>query len=468
MNFKSIQLHDTFCERAIFLITASVYLTLSIFFSHPAGMSITNGDEPHYLIAAHSLYYDHDFDMRNNYDYAIYQAFTDIKEIDSHLYNFKGRTITVHPMLGVPLLIMLPYAWAGRIGVLVWLSVLMASSLIFLYRAIRVYASTKLSFAIMLFCGLTYPVIIYSHQIYPDTLAFAIVAFTLAQIMAPSTNERMTALWVGIGLGLLPHFHFRFALLSMTLYPFFLLRVRDQWVTRFKWSIGPILVLTACFVGWIYHLYGEFSPDVFTAPTWGMYTNGRFGGLAGLWFDQEYGLVFFAPLYLMAVVGCWRLWRNPATRTNALFLTLIYAVHHLSNGLFHRWDGGLSPVPRYLIPVLPVLIILAAKGIADYVRERQWVHLIVLGFAQLWITRLILLVHRPFMFGYEVGSNTILRDHYHWDKFAAYLPTFKAGPRAGSLSSYLSLIGLLLLLALLWRCGAWVNRRFFASDTLAT
>ena len=68
MSFKTIQTDDTLSERAIFLVTVSVYLILSIFFSRPAGMSITNGDEPHYLIAAHSLYYDHDFDIVSKID----------------------------------------------------------------------------------------------------------------------------------------------------------------------------------------------------------------------------------------------------------------------------------------------------------------------------------------------------------------------------------------------------------------
>lgn len=476
----------------LFGVTLLVYSALSIFFSSPVGMTVTNGDEPHYLIAAHSLYYDHDFKTSNNYHNQDYRAFYDAEKLDQHLFNFKGRLVPYHGMLGMPLLIMLPYGLAGRIGVLVWLSILMAAALTLLYRVVRVYVPANIAFATVLFCGLTYPVVIYSHQIYPDMVAFVITTFVLTQIIAPTQrNERMTALLVGTALGMLPHFHFKFAVLAAMLYLFFLwaqfqkpsfLRIRAAnfslpptgegeamhpsknsfFFTAFAWSLGPILLLGLAFVAWIIHVYGEFSLAVFISPSQGAFANGRFDGIPGLWFDQEFGLFFFAPFYIMALFGAWSFWRNPATRAQAFFLTLIYVAQHLLSGSFYDWEGGLSPAPRYLVAVLPILIVFAAKGVADAWARRQWSQPAGLAFGTLWITRLILFVRRNWMFGYHKGSNTILRDHYHLDWLLPLLPSFKNPNWAGA---YLRLGVLIVGFVALWLIGAWVNRRLFASQT---
>jgi len=259
-------------------------------------------------------------------------------------------------------------------------------------------------------------------------------------------------------LGLLPHFHFKFIILSAILYLFFLWQNRRQLRQNLLWSLGPILLLGVAFVFWIYHIYGEFSLAVFIAPSQGTFANGRVDGIVGLWFDQEFGLLFFAPFYLLAALGAWTFWRTPALRNDAFFLTLLYAGQHLVSGSFYDWEGGLSPAPRYLVAVLPVLIIFAAQGMADALRQRQWIQPIGLALATLWITRLILFVRRPFMFGYRVGTNTILREHYHLNWLTPLLPSFKSLDLWGA---YGRLVVLLMGLCGLWLVGAWANRRFF-------
>ena len=44
------RLYTTHPALLLFLITATVYTLLVLFFSRPPGMSMTNVDEPHYLL----------------------------------------------------------------------------------------------------------------------------------------------------------------------------------------------------------------------------------------------------------------------------------------------------------------------------------------------------------------------------------------------------------------------------------
>lgn len=72
-------------------------------------------DEPHYLLLAHSLVFDHDFDLANNYAHADYARYYPAK-LDHHtVTNARGQEVPVHDV-GVSLLLVPGYAVAGRIG----------------------------------------------------------------------------------------------------------------------------------------------------------------------------------------------------------------------------------------------------------------------------------------------------------------------------------------------------------------
>ena len=43
-------------------------------------------------------------------------------------------------------------------------------------------------------------------------------------------------------------------------------------------------------------------------------------GVLGLLFDQKFGLLMYAPVYLLAPLGCWMMFRQPERRLFALVL----------------------------------------------------------------------------------------------------------------------------------------------------
>lgn len=439
----------------LFTLVTVVYFLLAVVFNAPKEMSLTNGDEPHYLLEAHSLLHDGDWATTNNYANQDYRPFYGQYELDRHLFVYKGRTIPHHYMPGMPLLILPGYALAGRVGVRFLLSLLMAVAMIFLLRATRPYVAERIALVVVGFCALTYPLLIYSHQIYPETVAFILVSFSLAQIVTfdPHTVRRRSLL-TATALGLLPFFHFKLALLSVTLYVFLLWKGRAQLSTLLTWSLGPIALAMGLFGWWIYHVFGEFSLAVFLRPSEGTFLSQQSYGILGLFFDQEYGLFFFAPIFVLAPVGLWSLWRDQRTRRDALFLLLIYGAQHILSGSFHDWDGGLSGAPRYLVSVLPLLVLFTARAVDALWRRGSWGQTAIFGALTLWISGTIV-YRRPLMFGFEAGSNTMLREFYHANWLTDWLPSFKRpiGPRTFVLLALL-MFGILLL----WLLGEGLNR----------
>jgi len=445
--------------KMVFALVTFIYLLLTLFLPLPNGMLITNGDEPHYLIQVFSILHDRDFDLSNNYQNKDYHEFYDGWELIPHLDHFKGRVISHHPFIGLALIILPGYLLGARIGVLITLNLSLALAVTWLYKINQTYAPPKIALFTTLFAAFTYPLVIYSQQIYPEALAFTLVTFVLLQSLAPSgCYPRLQAFTVGGALALLPHLHPKMALLAATLFLFFLWQTRQSFKLVLGWVMGPILLLTALFFAWIYALYGEISLQIFLTPAQGKLLDSRFGvhGLFGLFFDQEFGLFFWSPFYLLAFVGLRRFWLNKQTRIEAWFFILIYGTYHLLNGLYWDWNGGVSPVPRYLIPILPLLIILTTLGLAELWQRKELIRPLILGSASYVITFLVC-QDRLLMFGYETGKNSILQK-YQLYSVIQWLPSFKRGLKG---EAYLHFALLLLGLLIFWHGGQFLERKVY-------
>jgi hypothetical protein len=79
--------------------------------------------------------------------------------------------------------------------------------------------------------------------------------------------------------------------------------------------------------------------------------------LTGLLFDREYGLLAYAPIYLLAASGLLLLPRHrPGLSRDLVIVVACYLVPvllPLTN--IHGWTGGWSPAARFLVPVAPML-----------------------------------------------------------------------------------------------------------------
>ncbi len=116
----------------------------------------------------------------------------------------------------------------------------------------------------------------------------------------------------------------------------------------------PILVFKWAAAGALGHASGYPLLDQLSTPF--------FTGFTGLLFSPGKGLLFFAPVAVVALLGCRERWRADRGETAWLLVNLLSMVAVASVWWF--WHGGLSWGPRLLLPLMPWLAVLAVCGVA--------------------------------------------------------------------------------------------------------
>ena len=95
----------------------------------------------------------------------------------------------------------------------------------------------------------------------------------------------------------------------------------------------------------------------------GLFAGDFFTGLFGLLLSPGRGLVFYAPAVLLALCGLPTA-LAAARRTTTLVLAIALSVTALS-AKYPVWHGGFCYGPRYLVPIVPLLLLLAVPWLTD-------------------------------------------------------------------------------------------------------
>lgn len=151
----------------------------------------------------------------------------------------------------------------------------------------------------------------------------------------------------------------------------------------FAAGLGALLLVSGAFN---YRRYGDplasgYLPQESFSGDW-------VAGVAGLLLSPGRGLLFYAPLFLLALPG-WPLLRrrHPAI---AWLVFGVFAAHVLIYGKWFMWHGGYVWGPRFLLPALPLL----ALALAPLWQRRRWrVALLAVGAVSLAPQVLGSLVH---------------------------------------------------------------------------
>ncbi|MDP9265935.1 MAG: hypothetical protein M3O91_07460, partial [Chloroflexota bacterium] len=155
-------------RRVATLLGLTVLVTSLMVLPYDRSVYPTASDEPHYLLITQSLLYDHDVDLRNDYDGDRYRAFYPARLPDVHGIGV-GHAIYPIRDLGLPILSVLPFALAGRSGVMAMLclvAALLAAQLYLLLRDLRF--DPRDAFLAVAATALVHPILTYTTQVYPD------------------------------------------------------------------------------------------------------------------------------------------------------------------------------------------------------------------------------------------------------------------------------------------------------------
>lgn len=361
-------------SRLLVLTAFGVYALISWYHQYRI---TTTGDEPHYLLITHSLWHDGDTNLFNNYQQRDYTSFYWDKLAPAFGDQVNKTTIYSYRHKGLYPHTLLPgYVLGGRFGATLQMNLIAALLMgqVFLL-AVELFHSFSAAFVAWAVMGFTIPCLVYMGQIYPETLAALLIVWVVRLIRNLPEDRiwRNRRFWSGCGLItgsllLLVLLKTRYLPLAGALILFFLVRMiqRKGRLTQKLVFLAGIVVLFAllsavAMLADKYLLGGMFLARISDSRymSWILQGYNPLSGLFGLLFDQEYGLLFYTPLYLLAFIGIGLLTRGELAQ--ALPLLMIAGINHLTVALWPLWHAAPTPPVRYLLPTIPLLGIFIAK-----------------------------------------------------------------------------------------------------------
>jgi hypothetical protein len=363
--------------------------------------SAPQGDETHFMILTHSLVFDHDFDVGDNYKNGDYKeefptpspgsmrgypyAYMQRDGIEylphePHVIkNFRGQLMLEHDM-GFPLLLVPGYALDKREGALFTVAFIAAlgAAAVFELALLLGVSKQRALLTAGLFC-FTSPFLVYAQVAFIDAVGASGSIWVALQFFRYRARERNRYLLLsGVLISMLPWLNVRYWSLAG---PAFL--VISAWVIRREWGrrgplVGkmallgvPSLVSLITYSSIDKVLFNEFIPNasmVILSRSVPQFQPHTVRGLLGMLFDQSYGLIPVAPLYVAAAAGMIVLFRRDRWGFLALLLPAVGYLPFVSSSQF--WYGGWCAPGRFVLSAALPMVPTAALVLT---RKVRWV-----------------------------------------------------------------------------------------------
>ncbi len=312
------------------------------------------GDEPHYLVVTQSLLTDHDLAIANNHARGDYLAYYQgALKPDYRVAGRDGVIYSVHPV-GVSALIAPAFAVGGYRAAAAFIAMLAAAAMAAAWQWAAQVSGSRTGASIgWLAVAASAPFVLHSFAIYPECPAA--LALILALVPGARTGGAGRSVMRGLALGALPWLGTKYA--PMAAVALGLLLWRSTRRDRIAMAT-PFALSCVAWCGFFWWLYGTPSPTAPYGAAHQMSLSNLMAGLPGLFADQEYGVLPYAPALGLAVAGWWGLWRRtPDGRWQTLLTALPLLVLALTTGAFALWWGGSAPPGRELVAALPPLAV---------------------------------------------------------------------------------------------------------------
>ncbi|MGQ0737308.1 MAG: hypothetical protein ACT4QD_27140 [Acidobacteriota bacterium] len=330
------------------------------------------GDEPHYLIIAQSLWRDGDLKIENNHQRGDYREYFQPDLAPHYVTRGSDQEIySIHPV-GLPALVAPVYAMAGYRGVVFGIVLMAAAAAGLMWRSV-VRATNTPGAATFGWAAvaMTTPFLYNSFAVYPEVAAglAAVIALTWAAA-TPASAKAARWLPVGLASAALPWLSTKYAPMSAVLV--LVACARLAWPAKegraARLSVGDIVPGTFAVIApyalslaaWFWFFYAIWGVPLPQAPYGALVQTTPFNlvfGAPGLLFDQEYGLLAYAPVYILAGTGLWAMWREGGDLRRRGWETALTVLALLGTvGAFRIWWGGSASPGR---PMVSGLLLLA-------------------------------------------------------------------------------------------------------------
>lgn len=326
------------------------------------------GDEPHYILIAHSLAVDGDLDLANNYAAGDADAWYPDLDADHHVNDYRGdgRQISVHTP-GLPVLLLPGHLLLGNPTRAARATMLLISSLTLLQFYLlgrEVTGNRWLALAAWLVLATSVPMLYLAGQVYPDVPA------ALALLLGLRALRRLPAMgWtalLALVICALPWLHVRYVPLSLILAGAGFAHLWREPRRRALWAL--LVLCLAGAAGFVLFYVGCYGNPLSNAqymhfPSRAAHWS-RIPAIAmGLFFEREVGILPVAPFLLLSIAGgAAALVDRDRYALLPVLLMLAYGgvlTLTLAAGVA---DWGWSLPWRFLLPVLPLMALLALYG----------------------------------------------------------------------------------------------------------
>ncbi|MFQ6038069.1 MAG: hypothetical protein ACE5LV_05565, partial [Candidatus Aminicenantales bacterium] len=383
-----------------------------------------SGDEPYYLLTAHSLYQDGDINLAKNYedgDYFFFYPRELYPKLRLRAYARFGRKGTdyVYPISqpGTSVLV-LPYYWLSqrlhgrnliyvlKVSLVLW-AVLLGLQVYLFVRDF--WRSEKLALGLWFLYAFSAPVLFYAIHVYPEV---PIAFFSLYVFRKVRTKKPLSfglTVFLGFLLALFPWFGLKY---NVVLWPlslvgvYFLLKIHRAGARILGFLVPPV-VSSVLFLFYTRYMYGTFYPmaiyeGVLTPEKIRAFRETvlhiplmlRLDSLLDYFLDQRDGLLLYSPLYFYAFLGAVEAFRR-SKKDFVAFLVVI--IPYLGNYAFLSHRQGHSPQGRVLTSISWIGILLVGYFL---VHNRKKIYTVLFWFfaASGFAVAVLLFLHPGFLY----------------------------------------------------------------------
>lgn len=338
-----------------------------------------SGDEPNYLLNAHSLLADRDINLANNYAQKDHFHFYSEKadpRLKMPIYAREGKKGRgyIYPinLPGISALMVPVYALGQVFGDSLWRTAILKGSLIIwavllglqLYLLARdLWKREGLALGLWALYAFSAPVLFYAVHLYPE-IPIALFSLYIYRMIRSGRVLRSAHLaFLGLLLGTFFWFGLKY---NLIFWPLLAVGVFDLWKiearrARILWFVVPALLGMAVFYFGVWTMYGTFSPfAVYEGVISGAQARAvtqsfldlphaaRLETFFDYFLDQRDGLFFYAPFWFFALLGIVEMAKRARRE---LFRLLLIAGPFVLNYAFFTHRQGSCPPGRVLAPI---------------------------------------------------------------------------------------------------------------------